>query len=63
MSNFSEAENIDIFYYIIFFSEPISIQTYNYTETSILIYKVLPWNGFYVNVSLDWDELRYVVVS
>ena len=46
MSNFSEAENIDIFYYIIFLSEPIAIQTYNYTETSPLIYKVLPWNGF-----------------
>ena len=45
-----------------FFSEPISVQIYNYIETRPLICRANQLNGFYINESLDmvWYGLRYV---
>ena len=48
--------------FVIFFSEPIAVQIYNYTETSPLICKVNQWNGFSIKVSLDWHSLVWVKI-
>ena len=49
--------------HVIFFSEPVSFQTYNYIETSLLICKVNQWSVFFINVILDWHVLIWVFID